>query len=296
MDNLTILCPASLLLCGEYFILEKEGKGLAVALNIYTKITLKNNKDKHFKLRSKIKDSIIEYNKGEKIPEFLEFSIRIIENIIKDYNLKDNFTITLDTSDFYYYDNDELKKKGLGSSASVLVGILKAISQINNFYFNLDYALSLNEKVLNKQVSGYDIATSFFGGIILFCKNNIKKINFPFDFSIELKQGQKPISSLNSIEKYIKNKNKKTIKLFIKSNNLVSLMSEVTNFKDFIFYLFKLKEISNELGDLIGVNSRVNLDIDDFYKASGAGDELIFIIKNKKDDLINYTGVKHDKF
>lgn len=275
--------PANLLLMGEYAILEEGGKGIALACEPRAYISLKPSKVWVIKGKWGNKEEII-FPLKEK--DFFVSSVfnYLMNNYPQLKNIKDSYEIEIDTTSFF---DETGRKKGYGSSAVVALGITVALfSLVFPWEELLDRcflpAVEAHRTAQGGRGSGYDIATSLYGGLGVFTGgkipswHSIKKI---FIFSFSLFQGEKPVKTLNAIQAYRKWREGDHSNLWLeKVNSLVSFFESNPNEDSLIYVLREAEKLGKTLSNEIGVPA--DLSINDrkwqnssLIKALGAGNE-----------------------
>ncbi|WNY64299.1 phosphomevalonate kinase [Borreliella americana] len=289
MDLIRFSVPGNLLLMGEYTILEEKGLGLAIAINKRAFFSFKKSHSwRFFSKKKEIGDfSLIENRNDFVFKMFVYLSQNCFLNL-------ENFAydVYIDTSNFFFNDGT---KKGFGSSAVVAIGIACGLFLIYNATNVIDkdkifkYCLEAYRHSQGGIGSGYDIATSIFGGVIEFeggfnpkCRQ-LDALEFN-DFY--LMQGLQAIKTTESIFKY--NKHRDSILNFILKCNLEmkKLVLNVSNSKyELITSLRRAKELGLAIGEVIGVSAALPLSFDhfvdqcDLIKALGAGNETFLVYR-----------------
>ncbi|AEL18854.1 phosphomevalonate kinase [Borreliella bissettiae] len=289
MDLISFSVPGNLLLMGEYTILEEKGLGLAIAINKRAFFSFKKSDSwRFFSKKKKIDDFSLIENRNDFV--FKMFSY-LSQNCF--FNL-DSFAydIYIDTSNFFF--NDGIKR-GFGSSAVVAIGIVCGLFLIYNATNVVDkvkifkYCLEAYRHSQGGIGSGYDIATSIFGGVIEFeggfdpkCRQ-LGALEFN-DFY--LMRGLQAVKTTTSIYKY--NKHRDSILDFILKCNLEmkKLVLNVRNSNSaLISSLRRAKELGLAIGEAIGVSAALSSGFDhllgqcDLIKALGAGNETFLVYR-----------------
>ena len=290
MDIINFSVPGNLLLMGEYSIMEGDGLGLAIAIKERAYFSFKKSDNwRFFSKKTKIDDfTLIENND--------DFVFKMFRYLKQKYfaNLEDfAFNVYIDTSNFFLNDG---VKKGFGSSAVVAVGIVYGVFLVlsnNKSSFVKDKificCLEAYRYAQGGMGSGYDIATSLFGGVI-----RLRGGDFPIYELLEkmcfndfyLMKGPKSVKTTNSIIMYYKNRH--SLINFIRDVNIKmeQIVFNASNSSDCLLSSLKLaKEIGLEIGKRIGVSADLPLDIAyleqecELVKALGAGNETFLIYK-----------------
>ncbi|BCR22097.1 phosphomevalonate kinase [Borrelia sp. HM] len=289
MDIINFSVPGNLLLMGEYSILEENGLGLAIAIKERAYFTFKKSDTwRFFSKKSEIDNfTLIENNDDFVFKMFRYLKQRYFTNL-EDFS----FDVYIDTSNFFFNNG---VKKGFGSSAVVAVGISCGIFLVlnNKSSFVKDqifiYCLEAYRYAQGGMGSGYDIATSLFGGVIRLKGGDspmyelLEKMCFS-DFY--LMKGPKSVKTTNSIVMYYKNRD--LLVNFIRDVNIKmeQIVLNASNSFDCLLVSLKLaKEIGLEIGKRIGVSADLPLNIAYLeqecllIKALGAGNETFLIYK-----------------
>lgn len=293
--------PGNLLLMGEYFILEESGLGLSIAIKERAYFSFKQSDTwRFFAKKTKIDNfTLIENND--------DFVFRMFRYLKQKYfaNLEDfPFDVYIDTSNFFLNSG---VKKGFGSSAVVAVGIVCGIFLIlnDNNYFVKDkifmYCLEAYRYAQGGMGSGYDIATSLFGGVVRFRGGDsptyelLDKICFN---NFYLMQGLSPVKTTSSIIKY--NEHRASLISFIKDLNIVmeEIILNASNFSGCLLPSLKLaKDIGLEIGRRIGISADLPLSLSylenecTLIKALGAGNET-FLVYNPNPEVFKQFNIE----
>ena len=217
--------PAKMILSGEHAVIYNRS-ALSMAVELYTScecqfqnssthsvtIELVDFKQKHsfpfpvlFNLASHIEARYLNYTKNH-------LSIQGV--------LVQPIDLVIDTL-FHFNDFHKIKfgqwsiklssqvpiGKGLGSSASVIVGVLTSLFSQHQLELNKETLLALARKVESRQhgrSSGIDPATMLYGGLLEFHANNTTKSLKPHGFKAWLIDTGKPNSSTGQAVDYVK--------------------------------------------------------------------------------------------
>ncbi len=181
-----VSAPGKIFISGEWGVLRKNNPSVVGAVDNKVKVYVKKSKDS--KLDLSIKDFDIENLRGEIKDSKLEFEDELDESRLEHTNYMKN---AIETVSNYLEEiepfsilsagektsikvNGEVKKFGFGSSAASTVAIISALLRFHSFDINdpkvrdIIYKLSAisNYFAQGKVGSGFDIASSTFGGII----------------------------------------------------------------------------------------------------------------------------------
>ncbi|WP_151073642.1 phosphomevalonate kinase [Borreliella turdi] len=289
MDLISFSVPGNLLLMGEYTILEEKGLGLAIAINKRAFFSFKKSDFwRFFSKKKEIDDFSLIENRDD-------FVFKMFSYLSQKYffNLESfAYDVYIDTSNFFFNDGT---KKGFGSSAVVAIGIVCGLFLIYNSTNVVDkgeifkYCLEAYRHSQGGMGSGYDIATSIFGGVVEFeggftpkCRQlGIVKLD---DFY--LMQGLKAVKTTASICEYNKHRNS-ILDLILKCNLEVKklVLSVGTSNSKLISSLRRAKELGLEIGEAIGVSAALPSNFEhlrdqcDLIKALGAGNETFLVYR-----------------
>ncbi|TVR03537.1 MAG: hypothetical protein EA403_06690 [Spirochaetaceae bacterium] len=154
--------PANILLVGEYAVIEPGGLGVAAAVEPSVTVTIEP--DAQFLIRG-----ITGHDERSWSPEsggdpFLETAARTAIDQLAAGRLAAPARITIDSTAFF---DREGNKLGFGSSASVVVGLVRALCVAYRVApRNLaQIAVRVHRAVQNGRGSGYDVAASRYGGV-----------------------------------------------------------------------------------------------------------------------------------
>ncbi|WKC58225.1 phosphomevalonate kinase [Borrelia sp. P9F1] len=289
MDLINFSVPGNLLLMGEYSILEEGGLGLSIAISEKAYFTFKRSNDWRF-FSKKTETEVFSLVKNED-----DFVFQMFRYLKRKYfaNLEDfPCDVYIDTSAFFLTGG---VKKGFGSSAVVAVGIVCGIFLLCGAtnHFNRDEifrcCLDAYRHAQGGMGSGYDIATSIFGGVVQFEGGNVpaykllKKIDFS-DFY--LMQGSQEVKTTSSIIKY--NEQRASLIDFIENMNIVMREIVLRSSNSYFCFLSSLGEAKNvglEIGKRIGISADLPLNLAylenecALIKALGAGNETFLVHK-----------------
>lgn len=275
--------PANLLLMGEYAILEEGGKGIALACEPRAYISLKPSSDWVIRGKWGGVDEVSFPCKEE-----ASFVCLIFNYLVNTYpelkEIKNSYEIEIDTRSFF---DEKGRKKGYGSSAVVALGITIALFSLVSSYKDLPKkcflpAVEAHRKSQGGQGSGYDIATSLYGGLGIFTGGRKPTWHSVKEFIISsfyLFQGENPVKTLNAIQAYRQWRERKQSSIWLeKVNTLVNSFEKNPN-EDFLVDTLRLagklgKTLSNEIGISADLStSDKKWENSSLIKALGAGNE-----------------------
>lgn len=295
-----VFVPGNLLLLGEYAITAPGGKGIAIAVDSYVKI--ESTPAKHFSITCTFEGKQHQWIDGSPFQNELSLIEHVVEGARNHLTKKSipllDFTkhIIIDSSHFSYENG---RKKGFGSSAAVTAGLTylllrETYSQTPDLIKEVfPLALSIHKKFQGGRGSGYDIATSLFGGAGIFTGGTIptwKPITQSWMNSLFLVRGDEESSSKNAVARFnhFKDQNLTEATQFLKNSN--SLVSEMATCTDFSFAkeLFEkgsaLNYWINEKLDISSIGPRLNRLLQSYQsrgypgKPLGAGGEIAAIL------------------
>ena len=275
---------------GEYSILYENNLAFSVSLDVFAKVSCEFIEKNTFEIEIEAGDFKIDEN-------FKSFSISILNRLYLDFKTPRYARFKIDSKDFFFNSG---RKKGLGSSASVFVGILKAFFSL----YNIDLT-GIKNSYLKKfyiDISGgfasaYDVLTSYydygFSKIIQGQNPKIDKMNFPFDFQMWLFLGKSSVNSRSSSKIFMENINKLPENFFSKSNFLIKSVLNSKNFDEFLLFLNEIKTHYKSLVKL-GIDNDISLYSNKldrvFYKSIGAGSEIgILIFEKKNKEALDFS-------
>ncbi|ACH94913.1 phosphomevalonate kinase [Borrelia recurrentis] len=287
MDTINFSVPGNLLLMGEYSILEENGFGLAIAIDERAYFSFKqSDKWRFFSKRTKIDNFTLIDSNDDFIFKMFSYLKYCYFNNLEAFP----FDVYVDTSNFFL---DSGVKKGFGSSAVVAVGIIYGIYLILNGNKNFIkdkifmYCLEAYRYAQGGMGSGYDIATSLFGGVVMFKGGNSPKYELLdkicFD-NFYLMKGPGPIKTTNAIIRY--NGYRDSLLSFMRDVNIVmeNIILNVSNSANCLLSSLKLaRNIGLEIGKRIGISAELPLNLSylkdecTLIKALGAGNETFLV-------------------
>ena len=196
------IAPGKLILLGEYAVLE-GAPAIVMAVNRFAKVTLQTNSSQFNTIRAPaigISDLPFTLKKNGKIsfhdsiPEEQKEKLRFISSTFErmaqfyQQNLSKlpSFKITLNTSQFF--NEDDNRKLGLGSSAALTSALITTLIHFGNPEIKIEReidrlfktTLQAHRQAQGNIGSGIDIAASIFGGILQYQIIDIKFSKIPF--------------------------------------------------------------------------------------------------------------------
>ncbi|UGQ17462.1 phosphomevalonate kinase [Borrelia sp. RT1S] len=289
MDLISFSVPGNLLLMGEYSILEEGGLGLSVAISERAYFTFKrSDKWRFFSKRTKIESFSLIENEDDFVFQMFRYLKRECYFSLEDFPCD----VYIDTGAFFLNNG---VKKGFGSSAVVAVGVVCGIFLLSEatYHFKRDEifkcCLDVYRYAQGGMGSGYDIATSIFGGVVQFTGGNIPTYEFleKIDFSdFYLMQGSREVKTTSSIIKY--NEHRSSLIDFIENMNILMRKIVLRSSNSYSCFLSGLREAKNvglEIGEKIGISADLPLNLTylenecALIKALGAGNETFLVYK-----------------
>lgn len=174
-DGFQLKVPGKLMIAGEYAVLEPLQVSVVMAVSRYVTVTVKPDSQNHLHLPSlgiddviwSYKDTQIDTNRDDPRLKFIIQAISTVFKYLGDEN-------PLKASPFKLSIHSELdeettgKKFGLGSSAAVVVGIVKALLHMaGDFTQETIFKIAATAHFIAQgSGSGADVAASTFGGLI----------------------------------------------------------------------------------------------------------------------------------
>ncbi|UQS85356.1 phosphomevalonate kinase [Apilactobacillus apisilvae] len=174
---ISVKAPGKLYIAGEYAVVEKGMPSIIVALDQFITVNINHSKnlgEVHSKqypdkiVHWEVVNNDIVFNNDEKDFDYVVSAIEVTTEYIKSlgYNLE-NFLINIDSC----LNSSDDRKYGLGSSAAVTVGVVKAICDFYHLNLDLSDIFKLSS-IAHLKVQGNgslgDIAASVYGGWITY--------------------------------------------------------------------------------------------------------------------------------
>ena len=288
--------PGSLLMAGEYVILLEGGLGIAIAPDRRVYATATVNPRGIFTVNSRFGGSRSVWEDDGEDDDAGRKSglIAATASWLKQYySLKRLPPLSIDIDSDALFGPDG-QKLGLGSSAAVVCLLMSVVSAAVEGELPEPETLFLRAVATHRAAqggrgSGYDVAASLFGGIGQFSGGKVPRwdpIAAPEIGAVELKSGERPVSSSSAVDRYFEARIKAPElfeKFEDKNNRLVKAFAESAGFSAQMELLAKTKELGIEIGRHIGINADLSANpwwrkrgLSGFWKAAGAGDELAF--------------------
>lgn len=300
---MTVRCeaPGSLLLAGEYAILESGGMGLSVAPDIRARCTADLEPGECVVRYGGVVERFDSLD-APGCPPVVEAVAHAVREHLRCRDREpalvetDGPRVDLDTSGFY----EGSRKLGFGSSAAAALcltaALLRAAGATDWESACLDLAVSAHRAAQNGRGSGYDVATSFCGGTALFTGGaapSVKPVTLPWLPDCYLYRGPKAVSTGGSVSRYKGWKQRRgdeSLAFLEQSNRTVSALAAARTWEEARSLLVQARALSTELGCSISVGADPTLysdpryerarrvlarfdDQDVFVKSLGAGNE-----------------------
>ncbi|MBD3418936.1 MAG: hypothetical protein GF398_02340 [Chitinivibrionales bacterium] len=281
---LSLSVPGSLLLAGEYVILEEGGLGLFCAIDKRMRLSAK--RDHRFSICGEIAGASYVWTHGN------ETANSFIEAVIRE--LHDTCSVSIDKLPFAIgiagdeFSSASGKKIGYGSSAAVTVGLTALLYRLAGGHEPdadelLLHAVKAHRTAQFGKGSGYDVACSIYGGVAIFCgglEPQVQQLPHAHLPPFKLVCAPDPIKTVSAIKllEDWRNVHREDWRTYAaRSNGLVMHLAQTGDEESCIELLRKAARRSEVFQREIGVWNPSN-DVDmsryPFFKALGAGNEL----------------------
>ncbi len=197
--SLTLRVPASLLLCGEYFVTQRRGQGLCLALDPSARCTITWHRQKterctntpylitHFAHRKHVFENAYE----NKMYMLCEQCKDPYLKMYKSHNMHNarRISISMNTNAFYTEvrrNQKDVQKRGLGSSESAALLMCASLALCNgkdpltNRQVLASHAAHVHYLWQGGRGSGYGVWTATFGGMGIYTNNADTNASMPF--------------------------------------------------------------------------------------------------------------------
>jgi phosphomevalonate kinase len=256
--------PGNLLIAGEYFVTEINGRGIAVAGGSRATLEISENPEGNLKVisRSAGKNILWESNTPvkKKACSVCDFLLEKINRDTKDGPPR--LQLEINTSDFFFKNGN---KKGLGSSAAAAILFSKGFFPDLGNNRIIKKALKAHTVIQGKKGSGYDVVISTHGGCGIYTNTGenpkLERTTWPEIPEYYILSNPKPVKTSKALNNYNIWKKDNT-KLFTELKhtyntelkNLENLLRNATvNIYVFIEIIKNLSKLSCELGKHINV-------------------------------------------
>lgn len=309
---LVLEAPANILLVGEYAITEEGGRGISVAVAPRARAELR----------------VTPGLPVQKIPEiFKELgagALRITARMGAGSCIREEdapglcaavcgtevsapgagdtetpLHLVIDTTAFF--DPRDGSKRGFGSSAvATLLAVatveaLRGIDPIAERNRIMNTAIDLHRQIQNGRGSGYDVATSTLGGVVLFTggihpsarSGGLSDLLENADGELYTLAVGKPVNSAAAVRRFEEFVDRETREHFLqRTNTLVREMENATQWCDLFGLVGSARQLSEEIGETIGVHAELPFNtshLDDGWiaKTSGAGNERAILLARR---------------
>ncbi|WP_423792763.1 mevalonate kinase [Methanocaldococcus indicus] len=289
-----IITPSKCILFGEHAVVYGY-RAISIPINIYSKINIYENNE------NTIKINLNNLNKSIKLDYNLTFNDKDFSYVIKAIELfSENYLDRLDKGFVLDIYSEIPISCGLGSSASITVGTIKALSKFFNVNLSNEevaYLSYLVEKEVQGKASRTDTATIALRKALEIKNNNIKEV--PKRFNNFLKKCKFLIL-------YVEERKKRTAELVTevaKKENKEEIFKEIDNLVDIAYRTNDFEEFGNLLYrnhillDKLNISTpKINkvVEIANKYSygakltgAGGGGCVIVLVDEDKKDILID---------
>jgi len=297
--SFSVSAPANILLMGEYAVLEEGGLGLALSPDIRVTGTGRTasggattTRGRGISVVGHLPNSIIEWSSGTGRHQESGLLGLAADYLSRHYPPEDaGGQIDLESAPFFTEDG---RKRGLGSSAAVTVALTALWLQMTgrlpsdhsaarDLVFRT--AVDAHRAGQDGAGSGYDVASSTFGGVILFTGGRrplARRLRLPWLPEVRIVYGPTPVGTVGAVGKYRAWKAaslRDALAYAQESNRLVTAFAGASDRAAAMKILAEYRDLAVELGDTIGVPAVVEppdwaRGSDAIVKAVGAGNEL----------------------
>lgn len=295
MKKVTV--PGSLLLLGEYAVLEPGGLGVSLAVE--KRVILTSTPAEELTIRGTFGQESFEWREEEGSQNRLVSAVvESCRTWLRSEKRRARFRAALhiDSSAFFRTNG---RKSGYGSSAAVCIGLaivllnLAGLSGKELTMTGLRIALEAHRNAQGASGSGYDIITSLFGRIGLF-KADEEPSWTPCSLSwlpsLYLFWGERSVSTPDAIKRYLawRREDPSRARRFTKeSNRTISRFVGSSSWDEAKPYFLHSKDLALSLGREIGVDAEMVPPlplVSRQYKALGAGNEIGVYVSPKPVD------------
>lgn len=298
----SVSAPANLLLLGEYAVLEEGGLGLAVAPDVRAKATLAGPRaagrgegrdrpappvspadtDNEPVVRGRMPGGEVRWP-GD--PGVLG---RVADYLLETVGPAPG-DVEVDTSAFFRADG---RKRGYGSSASLTVALTALWTGFEHARADRErvrrIATEAHRAAQGGRGSGYDVAVSSIGGVVLFTggeRPEARRVALPWLPPVSLFEGPDPVATTDAVGRYREwcGAHPGEAGAFLeRSNELVVRFATAPSWAEAREVLLEYRELTLDLGGRIGVPADIeppaSIGEEGIGKAVGAGNELGVIL------------------
>jgi phosphomevalonate kinase len=277
--------PGTILLLGEYAVLEEGGLGVAAAVERRVAISIEPAEELSILGVGGGFSGLWRAAEGE-APSLVGSVVEAVERELEARGLGERapaLAIRIDSSAFYGPEGDKL---GLGSSGAVAVGAASALLRYSGLAegeladATFGAALEAHRSHQGGIGSGYDIAASLHGGWGLFTGGalpSFEQLELPWMPPLSLHRGAGPVDTKRAIERYLewKGRNPRVARDFLEaSNGVIRSLGKARTWAEASLLLEEGSRLGLELGAAIGVPAGIAMLEGRGGKALGAGNEL----------------------
>lgn len=288
--NIKARAPANLLLMGEYAVLEPGGLGLACAPAYHAVGSVDPEQD------AGVTGTLGETQASW--PGDRGVLGGVADWLTERYGMPRGH-IAVDTTAFFDANG---RKRGFGSSAALAV-VLTALwlrtteGEHPDRELVVRTAIAAHRSAQGGRGSGYDVATSTLGGMVLFrggTAPHARRVELPWLPPFSLFSGTAAVATRGAVARYEewRGKHENRARRFLaRSNTLISSFVESDSWNEARPHLDEYRRLTRELGEEIGVSARIEPPAEPamrpgdadasprggdgpFFKAVGAGNEL----------------------
>ncbi len=289
--------PGNILIAGEYAVLEEGGLGLAAAVE--PRLEVSSSPAARLRISGIFGESSAEWPAGGSETGLLRHCVRHMAETRNGF-LPEKLPLHLfiDSSAFYA---GRGRKRGLGSSAAVVVALITALDLAFRRYGDspvpadsdarslLEDCVTVHRQFQGGRGSGYDVAASLFGGVGLFSGGR-KPSWRPAEASwlrepagLRLVEGEKAVRTRSAVAAYESWKHTHTERAhryLSASNAAVAALAGTTSRREALAHLRELKRAAADLGNEIGFPADAAAPPPGWLcKSAGAGNETVICLK-----------------
>ncbi len=294
MTKTTLTVPGNLLLFGEYAVLEQGGLGLACAVAPHVVTRLEPSS--RFCVEGQLGARAISWRPGddgddrELLHKVGQFLVEQLAARGVDLPAFEN-RVVIDSSAFVGASGN---KRGFGSSAAATVALCNTaceLAGIEDEETRFELAVGAHRYAQGGRGSGYDVATSFFGGIGLFRggeRPEYERVQLDWLPELSLLEMGTPASTAHALYRYAAWKAGHTdeaVRFLQHSNSLISALVRSSSWEEAKPYVRELSALGRRLGRQIDIPAEPSDayeteggDESGLCKAVGAGAELFLCL------------------
>jgi phosphomevalonate kinase len=285
---MTVSVPGNLLLLGEYAVLEEGGLGIALAVDRRIWIALLPGTG--LSVEGSWPGGGFAWTPREtRASPLVTAAVDGVQRWLQESGSARPAwaaRISVDSTELFGPDG---RKRGLGASAAVCVGLVAALLEAADTRDERArgiiprLAARAHREAQGGRGSGYDVVCSFYGGMGLFRGGAVpdwQSCRLPWDARIFLFPGPSAVSTTDAVQRYAlwKERNPRAAREFLQdSNHCVREFLRASSAEAALSRLRACRKLGIAVGDAIGVTSRIDAPpgLDPAWcKALGAGNEL----------------------